>query len=835
MIKYRVVENKLTYHYSWYCQPIVRSVLGVDEISVLISNSLCISEFLARDTIVAFVEVVFDALINGNAVTLENIMTFKITLPGRLEQATDNYRGSCDVDCNIAKAYRDWIRSMAKFERENDPPSDPVVASVMDNSSFRLNYLSPGGAYTVIGSDIRLAHSGSGVWLKSPSGNNIKQINILENLPSRIVAVPIFDTAPGPAGPNSVEMRLVLKTRTDIDAPLKTSNYSGAIRTMNIVSNSYPGIFVIGQQSSAPVVVTGQDIPQGTVVVLVAQLIAGFVYVFEEGSVVKVKMAQNGPYSVPVSGGNVSMSVTDADVLRANVIASGRYLVEVATMNYSSGFPIVSFNGIESVHSPTSPGNIFNETNTNRQYIPIDGNRLVFVSRRSSNIAQAVVGEIASDGSVAYGSLSEIALNNVSLSSNTYAIVSIGNNKFARYRSNDTGDPLSKKGIAVFDCGESGTSISLLNNNNNDDVPYAPGGWRDCITYNQGSVYIFTDPVAPDYDTCYLQIADINNVTGSTSNPVQIPDIFGAGNNVYYVYGDMGEMRTATPASGGVLCMVRIADGESNTSLMFILATRSLQRYFQCQDADGSPLAISINISGVICFAYLTTSGNLRIRTGLLTGSEITFGDYIDLYNGATLDLYESDMLFDSGVFVFSFQNTTGQDYFSISADGSSVSCDDQTSKLFSNTRSSISIQLVPSGYSNMVMICNCGRIGSADFPTADVRYATAIKPVSYPVTVMPCASEAATGDISAGQWKFFKHTVQDGTTTLTIDLDSLTADIDLYCQIDRIPLSDDYDSSTSSGTDPEQLVISVSPGQVWYFGAYGYESGSGILHITCS
>lgn len=501
---------------------------------------------------------------------------------------------------------------------------------------------------------------------------------------------------------------------------------------------------------------------------------------------------------------------------------------------------------LENVGSPLGTGAIWGESNTNRHFLSIGGNRFVWAgSRRPGGEfprAQTTVGSVAEDGQVTFGTLSEDTLAVNALSSNTYGVCSIGNNKFARFTSSNDGF-----GFAVWDCGASGLSATLLTNNYQNGVnTILPIGWRDEVLHSAGKMYIVAGDYAPDYNRCRMQVCDISNVSGVTSNRVDIDAIFGVNRTVYYHSGEQGEMQGRAIPGGGAMWIVKtadISDASSNPKMEVMISNGISVNRYQCSDLNGDPLALYIAADGVFAFAYRTTDGKIRVRVGKLTGLVPAFGDAFDIYGGTTgQQLYPADMdVIGDGKFVLAVQNYTAgilkQHYISFESDGISVSCGDTFGTHAMVTNGNSPIMLAQSGYAGKVVVGNYGRTGSGYFPVSGGRYVSMISLMPDPTVITAGTPVPFTVDASQ-EWE--RHYVIKATTagTLTVDVTGMSAgsDLDLYLRKSLRATNASYDdSSENSGNTDEQCVVAVAEDDVVYVRLRVYANSSGTITATLS
>lgn len=467
----------------------------------------------------------------------------------------------------------------------------------------------------------------------------------------------------------------------------------------------------------------------------------------------------------------------------------------------------------EFINDPAGTGDIWGESNSNTHFLSISGDRFVWVGRRETNIAQSVVGTIDGSGDVSFGVLSEDSFSGPTFSSNTYGVVSIGNNKFARFHT-DIG-----MGFMVWDCGDTGQTATLMATNDN-LCTHLPSGWKNAVLFSNGRISLLTSRISGNPDKNLLMVYDVDSISGVISNEQQVPSaFFGDDRN-----GCWPAAIDGCKAPDGVLYVARTADSSdatSNPKMEFIYcntSTLSLERV-QCEDLDGYPTAVTCQSDGVFVAAYLTIDNKIRFICGKINDGNIYFGASFDYQDGAVgmSQFSMSGLSVGDGKFAISYldDNINTQSIIPISTDGTNI----YSAAPFGNhgLRSSGDdpVDIIPISDNRVAVGCY-GRPGGS-FPILGSRYVTTFELIDVDCVSLVSGVSAHT-DIVQGKWVFFKIYANVSDTALVVSLTNLTANADLYVKKGRLPTYDIIDSSSfESGTTPEECNV-VNSGEGWWY-----------------
>ena len=157
-VQWRPQPNALTTPHSQKAQVVPRASLGYDEIAERIARrNPVINADLAKSTLELAREIIQEELINGNQVSLENFLTWHLTLAVRLDGPDDPLPPADEIvrtQVYASRTFADEVRQAVELERLAPTRKLPVIAGAKD-SVFRLkNVLNPRGLLRLTGSDL---------------------------------------------------------------------------------------------------------------------------------------------------------------------------------------------------------------------------------------------------------------------------------------------------------------------------------------------------------------------------------------------------------------------------------------------------------------------------------------------------------------------------------------------------------------------------------------------------------------------------------------------------------------------------------------------------------
>ena len=195
MLNYSLTENLLTERNDDYSAQ-THAVASLDK-EAIIARMLNRGTLLTRTDILAVLngleETVTDALLEGNNVNLPLFNT-SFSISGVFESPMDSFDGNRHkLNINLTKGIllREAEKNV-KFEKTNTLAPLPQIQEVKDSVSGKVNEtLTAGGVIEVRGYNLRIEGDdpACGLWFVNDNGYEVKASVIIENKPSRILAM----------------------------------------------------------------------------------------------------------------------------------------------------------------------------------------------------------------------------------------------------------------------------------------------------------------------------------------------------------------------------------------------------------------------------------------------------------------------------------------------------------------------------------------------------------------------------------------------------------------------------------------------------------------------
>jgi hypothetical protein len=243
------------------------------------------------------------------------------------------------INAKVSTPFLAQVKQMATYSREGYSDKAPGIVSAVDTNTQISGYVRPGYGLLVSGTQMAWTQTDTnqGIFLESAAGNKIRQTNITLATPSQAAIIPSLDPAAQPAGAASVEHVLSLVTKYTENGSLRTGVLGTPLRTTNVITDTNKKVFVIGADTVSGVTIsayTGADAdfrmqasidPSTNLLKVKLGTLAG---VF--GDVVTVSEATD--YTLTGLASDVTLTVDDYDKFYDNVLARGRYMEEVGTI-----------------------------------------------------------------------------------------------------------------------------------------------------------------------------------------------------------------------------------------------------------------------------------------------------------------------------------------------------------------------------------------------------------------------------------------------------------------------------------------------------------------------
>ena len=195
MLKYSLVENLLTERPDDY-SAMTHCLTSLDK-EAIITRMLNKGTTLTRTDILAVLnnleETIVSALLEGYNVTLPLFNT-SFSISGVFESPSDSFDGNRHkLNINLTKGLKlREIESKVKFEKTNVTAPQPQIQEVKDSISGKVNeILTRKGVVEVRGYNLKIEgdNASCGLWFVAEDGKEFKAEVIIENKPSRIMAM----------------------------------------------------------------------------------------------------------------------------------------------------------------------------------------------------------------------------------------------------------------------------------------------------------------------------------------------------------------------------------------------------------------------------------------------------------------------------------------------------------------------------------------------------------------------------------------------------------------------------------------------------------------------
>ncbi|MDR1113019.1 MAG: DUF4469 domain-containing protein [Bacteroidales bacterium] len=195
MLKYTLTENLLTGRTDDYSAQ-AHAVASLDK-EAIIARILKKGTALTKTDVLAVFngieEAIADALLEGNTINLPLFNT-SFSISGVFEGPLDAFDGNRHkLNINLTKGVllRDAEKNV-KFEKTNIAAPQPQIQEVKDSVSGTVNEtLTASGVVEVRGYNLRIDGNdpSCGLWFVADNGSEVKASVIIENKPSRIIAM----------------------------------------------------------------------------------------------------------------------------------------------------------------------------------------------------------------------------------------------------------------------------------------------------------------------------------------------------------------------------------------------------------------------------------------------------------------------------------------------------------------------------------------------------------------------------------------------------------------------------------------------------------------------
>lgn len=248
-IPIEMTPNSLTKEPSW---TVLVKPYSVTEFDTLVNAVVAANPTYTPDLVASVIELTFDAikaeLVKGNSVNIAGACSFRLTIPGRYDATTDPVLpSSIEVAVNVSTPWREAIRSEATITKLPVTQKAPLIESVTDAATGRLNYAVDGGLTRLAGSLMKYPEeTGFGVVFHNTVEDTEEYCSVVgENTNTKIIALPVVEKLDGV--PESNEYTVRVETRYTLNGTRRVGTYSKYVRTPRTVTiaGDYPlGVFI---------------------------------------------------------------------------------------------------------------------------------------------------------------------------------------------------------------------------------------------------------------------------------------------------------------------------------------------------------------------------------------------------------------------------------------------------------------------------------------------------------------------------------------------------------------------------------------------------------------
>ena len=342
-IQYKTIQNFLTNPPSFTARPVPQDTLDYDALAEQINlHNPTIPVDTAKAVLKAFREEVIRQLAHGNTINLSGFVSFVTTLPARLEHPTDNLPPNpVDVKAKPSVVLKEEVAQLAEYERLPYSEKSPDISAAYDTNTNLPDWIRQDHGFRLDGSNIGFDGNdpAQGVFLTDADGNTVQQTRISFNKPSTLIITPAFGEAP--AGPPNVEKTIAVRSRYTENGQVRIGEYSRHLRSTNIVTTGQPKLFVVGDNTDGPLVVTNYPGDQ---------VLCRFKAVYRNDDHISLAVGpldgQLGPeVIIPPTGTDMVLTGLDADVtvnfidntsynlFVTSLLSYGRYMLEICSLS----------------------------------------------------------------------------------------------------------------------------------------------------------------------------------------------------------------------------------------------------------------------------------------------------------------------------------------------------------------------------------------------------------------------------------------------------------------------------------------------------------------------
>jgi hypothetical protein len=264
-VQWRPEVNALTTPQSWRPRYVARNTNGSDVLAARIAlKHPSLDEETIKTTITALVEEIRIDMINGDQSSLDNAITFRLSLTGRLDSPDAPLppaEESVALRAVFSRAITEDVQRNVRFERLPFEEKLPVIATAEDTVFGLSDVLNPGGALRLGGSDLAFTPGAA------DEGCVIEGTRSGRTVQSRFVsisdtAITLLPDIPAQNDPWNNEYLLAVAARYTENGTLRTGIYRRRLRSPLTVTKlghpNPPEVGILTDKAALPyVTVTG--------------------------------------------------------------------------------------------------------------------------------------------------------------------------------------------------------------------------------------------------------------------------------------------------------------------------------------------------------------------------------------------------------------------------------------------------------------------------------------------------------------------------------------------------------------------------------------------------
>jgi hypothetical protein len=264
-VQWRPEVNALTTPQSWRPRYVARNTNCSDVLAARIAlKHPSLDEEIIKTTITALIEEIRIDLINGDQSSLDNAVTFRLSLTGRLDSPDAPLppaEESVALRAVFSRAVTEDVQRNVRFERLPFEEKLPVIAAAEDTVFGLSDVLNPGGALRLSGSDLAFTQGAAdeGCVIEGTRSGRTAQSRFVSISDTAITLLPDI---PAQNDPWNNEYLLAVAARYTENGTLRTGIYRRRLRSPLTVTKlghpNPPEVGILTDKAASPyVTVTG--------------------------------------------------------------------------------------------------------------------------------------------------------------------------------------------------------------------------------------------------------------------------------------------------------------------------------------------------------------------------------------------------------------------------------------------------------------------------------------------------------------------------------------------------------------------------------------------------